>query len=74
MSLFENEDSILLESIIKKDSLAELTEQEKHILWRRRYDCISYPNSLPKLLQSVKWSNQSDLVEVNDFNLLKLFD
>lgn len=44
--------------------MAELTEQEKNVLWRRREDCINYPHSLPKLLQSVKWSNQNELIEI----------
>jgi phosphatidylinositol-4,5-bisphosphate 3-kinase len=58
-------DNALLESILNKDSLAELTEQEKNVLWRRREDCVNYPHSLPKLLQSVKWFHQSDLIQVS---------
>ena len=42
-------DNALLESILSKDALAELTEQEKNVLWRRREDCINYPHSLPKV-------------------------
>lgn len=42
-------DNALLESILCKDALAELTEQEKNVLWRRREDCINYPHSLPKV-------------------------
>lgn len=63
----ENDNS-LLESILSKDALAELTEQEKNVLWRRREDCINYPHSLPKLLQTVKWSNHLDVIEI--YNLL----
>ncbi len=66
----ENDNS-LLESILNKDSLAELSEQEKNVLWRRRDDCLNYPHSLPKLLQSVKWFNQVDLIQVLK-NLIKL--
>jgi phosphatidylinositol-4,5-bisphosphate 3-kinase len=54
----------LLKNILKKDALDELTEQDKMILWRRRLDCLSYPNSLPKLLQSVKWTSKDDIIEV----------
>lgn len=57
-------DNALLESILNKDALAELTEQEKTVLWRRRDDCVNYPHSLPKLYQSVKWTNQRDLIQV----------
>lgn len=45
----ENDNS-LLESILAKDALAELTEQEKNVLWRRREDCLNYPHSLPKVV------------------------
>ena len=63
----ENDNS-LLENILSKDALAELTEQEKNVLWRRREDCLNYPHSLPKLLQTVKWTNQNEVTEVS-FNL-----
>ena len=59
----ENDNS-LLENILSKDALAELTEQEKNVLWRRREDCLNYPHSLPKLLQTVKWTNQNEVTEV----------
>lgn len=49
---------------MNKDSLAELTEQEKNVLWKRRDDCLNYPHSLPKLLQSVNWSNKTDVIEI----------
>lgn len=53
-----------MDSILSKDSLAELTEQEKNVLWKRKDDCLNYPHSLPKLLQSVNWSNKTDLIEI----------
>lgn len=65
-------DNTLLGSIFNKDSLAELTEQDKSVLWRRREDCLAYPHSLPKLLQAVKWSNKEEVIEVFKFlNLTK---
>jgi phosphatidylinositol-4,5-bisphosphate 3-kinase len=57
-------DNNLLSKILNKDALAELSEQEKNVLWRRREDCLNYPHSLPKLLQAVKWTNQNELLEV----------
>ncbi len=59
----ENDNS-LLASILDKDALAELTEQDKTVLWRRREDCLHVPHSLPKLLQAVKWSNRTDVIEM----------
>ena len=58
-------DNELLEAILSKDALAELTEQEKNVLWRRRDDCLARPKSLPKLLQAVKWDSKSDVIEVS---------
>jgi len=60
-------DNCLLENILSKDALAELSEQEKNVLWRRREDCLNYPHSLPKLLQTVKWSNFNDVIEVRNY-------
>ena len=34
------------------------------MLWRRREDCLHVPHSLPKLLQAVKWSNRTDVIEM----------
>lgn len=61
-------DNELLNSILSKDALAELTEQDKSVLWRRRGDCLTRPNSLPKLLQAVKWNCKDDVIEI--YNLL----
>lgn len=47
-------DNGLLESILAKDALAELSEQEKNVLWRRREDCLNYPHSLPKVSFFIK--------------------
>ena len=52
-------------SILNKDALAELSEQDKTVLWRRREDCLQFPHALPKLLQAVKWSFKEDVIEVN---------
>ncbi|CAF0737287.1 unnamed protein product [Brachionus calyciflorus] len=57
-------DNGLLKTILSKDALAELSEQEKNVLWRRKEDCINYPHSLSKLLQSINWSNKSDVLEI----------
>lgn len=57
-------DNRYLERVIKRDQLAELTEQDKKILWRRRQDCLEFPESISKLMQSVKWNNTNDVIEV----------
>lgn len=61
--MLEN-DNKLLEKIVRKDQLAELTEQDKKVLWRRRHDCLNYyPESIGKLMQAVKWNNHNDVIE-----------
>ena len=53
------------ENILNKDSLAELTEQDKIFLWRHREKCLKFPNSLPRLLQCINWSCKREIAEVN---------
>ena len=59
----------MLENIINKDPLAELTEQDKIVLWMRRQDLLdTYPHSLPKLLVAVEWHSRMAVIEI--YNLL----
>jgi len=73
-------DMYSLENILGKDSLAELTEQDKNFLWTHRYDCIKFPNSLPKLLQTVNWGHRKSVAEVrffikkNQFKIIYFFE
>ncbi len=53
-----------IQKIVNRDQLAELTEQDKKFLWNNRQACLQVPNSLNKLLQSFKWSNQYNIIEV----------
>ena len=54
-----------LKKIIDKDPLTVLCEQDKDLVWRLRYECnYHYPESLPKLLNCVKWNNHKDVAKV----------
>lgn len=53
-----------IKRIVNKDQLAELTEQDKKFLWDNRDLCHLVPSSLSKLLQSVKWSTQANIIDV----------
>lgn len=54
-----------IEEIIKKDILASLFDEEKELLWQFRNVCRSdYPESLPKLLQSVKWNRKEEVAQL----------
>ncbi len=41
------------DAILGKDSLAELTEQDKHFLWTHRYDCMRFVETLSRKLGRV---------------------
>jgi len=59
----------LIEKILSKDPLSELSEIDKGILRNSKRECLQkYINSLPKLLQAIDWSNKLDVIEVNIFN------
>lgn len=59
-----------LKELILRDPLSEISEQEKELLWQMRTDCISInPDSLPKLLDAVKWSGRDEVAQL--YMLLK---
>ncbi|XP_030043643.1 phosphatidylinositol 4,5-bisphosphate 3-kinase catalytic subunit alpha isoform isoform X1 [Microcaecilia unicolor] len=62
-SLIENEME-QLRNICNRDPLSEITEQEKDFLWRHRQYCINIPETLPKLLLSVKWNSRDEVTQM----------
>uniref|UniRef100_A0A673AVP3 phosphatidylinositol-4,5-bisphosphate 3-kinase n=1 Tax=Sphaeramia orbicularis TaxID=375764 RepID=A0A673AVP3_9TELE len=51
--------------IMERDPLSQLCENEKDLIWTLRYDCReNFPQSLPKLLLSVKWSKHEDMAQL----------
>uniref|UniRef100_A0A8C8CJE3 Phosphatidylinositol-4,5-bisphosphate 3-kinase n=1 Tax=Oncorhynchus tshawytscha TaxID=74940 RepID=A0A8C8CJE3_ONCTS len=56
---------IELKEIMERDPLSQLCENEKDLIWTLRYDCMeNFPQSLPKLLLSVKWSKHEDMAQL----------
>ncbi|XP_061683150.1 phosphatidylinositol 4,5-bisphosphate 3-kinase catalytic subunit beta isoform isoform X2 [Syngnathoides biaculeatus] len=56
---------IELKEIMGRDPLSQLCENEKDLIWTLRYDCReNFPQSLPKLLLSVKWSKHEDMAQL----------
>uniref|UniRef100_A0AAQ4RLW4 phosphatidylinositol-4,5-bisphosphate 3-kinase n=1 Tax=Gasterosteus aculeatus aculeatus TaxID=481459 RepID=A0AAQ4RLW4_GASAC len=56
---------LLLKEIMERDPLSQLCENEKDLIWTLRHDCKDYfPQSLPKLLLSVKWSKHEDMAQL----------
>uniref|UniRef100_A0A8C7Z4R8 phosphatidylinositol-4,5-bisphosphate 3-kinase n=1 Tax=Oryzias sinensis TaxID=183150 RepID=A0A8C7Z4R8_9TELE len=57
---------IELKEIMERDPLSQLCENEKDLIWTLRLDCReNFPQSLPKLLLSVKWSKHEDMAQVS---------
>jgi phosphatidylinositol-4,5-bisphosphate 3-kinase len=54
----------LLQDIIMRDPLAEISEQEKDALWRLRKHCLKMPNILPRLLDAVNWGCRDHITQV----------
>lgn len=51
---------------MERDALSQLCENEKDLIWTLRCDCReNFPQSLPKLLLSVKWSKHEDMAQVS---------
>ena len=59
--------------ILSRDVLAEVSEQEKELMWRLRRTCLELPDSLPKLLTAVKWNSREDVAQVREHVLTSLF-
>uniref|UniRef100_A0A8C5CCN8 Phosphatidylinositol-4,5-bisphosphate 3-kinase catalytic subunit beta n=1 Tax=Gadus morhua TaxID=8049 RepID=A0A8C5CCN8_GADMO len=56
---------IELKEIMERDPLSQLCENEKDLIWTLRHDChLKFPQSLPKLLLSVKWSKHEDMAQL----------
>uniref|UniRef100_A0A672GZ99 phosphatidylinositol-4,5-bisphosphate 3-kinase n=1 Tax=Salarias fasciatus TaxID=181472 RepID=A0A672GZ99_SALFA len=54
-----------LKEIMERDPLSQLCENEKDLIWTLRHDCWeNFPQSLPKLLLSVKWSKHEDMAQL----------
>ncbi|XP_059573268.1 phosphatidylinositol 4,5-bisphosphate 3-kinase catalytic subunit alpha isoform-like [Alligator mississippiensis] len=53
-----------LRALCARDSLSEITEQEKDFLWSHRHNCMNTPEILPKLLLSMKWSSRHAVAQM----------
>uniref|UniRef100_A0A663E764 Phosphatidylinositol 4,5-bisphosphate 3-kinase catalytic subunit beta isoform n=1 Tax=Aquila chrysaetos chrysaetos TaxID=223781 RepID=A0A663E764_AQUCH len=56
---------IVLKEIMERDPLSQLCENEMDLIWTLRYDCReNFPQSLPKLLLSLKWNKLEDVAQL----------
>ena len=53
-----------LHRIVELDPLSEIEEQDQELLWYHREYLAGVPQSLPKLLKSVKWNNRNDVAQM----------
>uniref|UniRef100_A0A7N6A7G5 Phosphatidylinositol 4,5-bisphosphate 3-kinase catalytic subunit gamma isoform n=1 Tax=Anabas testudineus TaxID=64144 RepID=A0A7N6A7G5_ANATE len=50
------------EAIVTTDPLHPLSPEDKELLWHFRHECMRDPRAYPKLLGSVKWGKQEDVL------------
>jgi len=55
-----------LTEILKKDRFTKLNDEESRLLWQLRLECMErYPESLPKVLSVVNWSDNKEVAMVH---------
>ncbi|XP_023368762.1 phosphatidylinositol 4,5-bisphosphate 3-kinase catalytic subunit beta isoform [Otolemur garnettii] len=68
----------VLKEILDRDPLSQLCENEMDLIWTLRQDCReNFPQSLPKLLLSIKWNKLEDVAQVikdHFYNSFWLYD
>lgn len=65
----DEKDFELLNEVISRDPLSDMTVQEKNLIWRMRDHCLKIPDSLPKFLDAVKWNSRDEVSQL--YKLLK---
>lgn len=51
--------------LLKKDQLSVISDEDKDFLWRWRLECMQKnPESLPKLIDSVKWNRRDEVSQL----------
>lgn len=56
---------------MERDPLSQLCENEMDLIWTLRYDCReNFPQSLPKLLLSLKWNKLEDVAQVREKTMM----
>uniref|UniRef100_F7FDA0 Phosphatidylinositol 4,5-bisphosphate 3-kinase catalytic subunit beta isoform n=1 Tax=Monodelphis domestica TaxID=13616 RepID=F7FDA0_MONDO len=61
---------VVLKEIMERDPLSQLCENEMDLIWTLRQDCReNFPQSLPKLLLSVKWNKLEDVAQVSSSSI-----
>lgn len=53
-----------LVALLQKDQLSPISAEDCDFIWRWRLDCVKIPDSLPKLIDSVNWSNRDEVSQL----------
>ncbi|XP_037551594.1 phosphatidylinositol 4,5-bisphosphate 3-kinase catalytic subunit gamma isoform [Nematolebias whitei] len=53
------------EAIVSTDPLHPLSPEDKELLWHFRHECMRDPRAYPKLLGSVRWGKQEDVLAMH---------
>uniref|UniRef100_A0A1A8JDT7 Phosphatidylinositol 4,5-bisphosphate 3-kinase catalytic subunit gamma isoform n=1 Tax=Nothobranchius kuhntae TaxID=321403 RepID=A0A1A8JDT7_NOTKU len=53
------------EAIVSTDPLHPLSPEDKELLWHFRHECMRHPRAYPKLLGSVRWGKQEDVLSTH---------
>ena len=59
------EDMVVINAVIGRDPLAEISSGEKELLWDARYFLVDRPESLPKFLRAVQWDDPAQVEETH---------
>uniref|UniRef100_A0A3Q2Z9Z5 phosphatidylinositol 3-kinase n=1 Tax=Kryptolebias marmoratus TaxID=37003 RepID=A0A3Q2Z9Z5_KRYMA len=57
------------EAIVSTDPLHPLSPEDKELLWHFRHECMRDPRAYPKLLGSVRWGKQEDVLATHCLGL-----
>ncbi|KAK7077599.1 Phosphatidylinositol 4,5-bisphosphate 3-kinase catalytic subunit alpha isoform, partial [Halocaridina rubra] len=53
-----------IQELASRDPLSTLSSEEKEVLWSKRKLCPLVPDSLPKLLDSIRWSSRDQVSQL----------
>ena len=53
----------MLRTVINRDLLHQLTEDERHQIWVHRYKLTHIPKALPKLMLTINWGFREQVQE-----------
>lgn len=51
--------------LLAQDALVPMTEAQRELVWKYRFQLIPYPELLPKFLLSTNWANRSQVIEAH---------